>query len=90
MTTTSQAEGSGTVSTHRPSWPALVDDTGNAVEAGGSAARHTRAWSVDAPAVVADCRRLRFRRGVAEAFAVAECGKAGPFLGRPRSLDSGQ
>jgi hypothetical protein len=29
-------------------------------EAGGGAARHTRARSVDAPAVVAGCRRLRF------------------------------
>ncbi len=27
---------------------------------GGGAARHTRAWSVGAPAVVADCRQLRF------------------------------
>jgi hypothetical protein len=34
---------------------------GSVAEAGGGAARHTRAWSVSAPAVVADCRRLRFR-----------------------------
>lgn len=32
----------------------------NVAEAGGGAARHTRAWSVGAPAVMADCRRLRF------------------------------
>jgi len=41
-------------------WLALVDGTGSVVKAGGGAARHTRAWSVGAPAVVADCRRLRF------------------------------
>ncbi|BCM67535.1 hypothetical protein EASAB2608_02869 [Streptomyces sp. EAS-AB2608] len=28
-------------------------------DAGGGAARHTRAWSVGAPTIVADCRRLR-------------------------------
>jgi hypothetical protein len=33
---------------------------GSVAEAGGGTARHTRAWSVGAPAVVADCRRLRF------------------------------
>ncbi len=31
-------------------------------EASRGAARHTRAWSVGAPAIVADCRRLRRRR----------------------------
>lgn len=46
--------------TCRPSWLALVDGTGSVAEAGGGAARHTRAWSADAPTVVADCRRLRF------------------------------
>jgi hypothetical protein len=40
----------------------LVDGTGSVTEAGGDAARHTRAWSVGAPAVVDDCRRLPFRR----------------------------
>lgn len=43
-----------------PPWLALVVHTGSVVKAGGGAARHTRAWSVGAPAVVADCRRLRF------------------------------
>lgn len=33
---------------------------GNVAGTGGGAARHTRAWSVDAPAAVAGCRRLRF------------------------------
>lgn len=33
---------------------------GSVAEAGGGAARHTRAWSVGAPAIVADCRWLRF------------------------------
>src|SRR5690606_37263514 len=31
-------------------------------EASGGTARHTRAWSASAPAIVADCRRLRLRR----------------------------
>lgn len=35
---------------------------GSVAEAGGGTARHTRAWSVGAPTVVADFRRLRFRR----------------------------
>lgn len=41
---------------------ALVNETGSVAEAGGGAARHTRAWSVGATAVVADYRRLMFRR----------------------------
>lgn len=48
------------VFTGRPSRLALVDGTGSVAEAGEGAARHTRAWSVGAPAVVADCRRLRY------------------------------
>jgi hypothetical protein len=59
-TLASQAEGSSTVSTCRPSWLALVDSSGSVVEVGGRAARHTRAWSVGAPAIMADCRRLGF------------------------------
>lgn len=59
----SQAEGSGAGVTGRPSRLALVDGTDSVAEAGGGGARHTRAWSVGAPAVVADCRRLRFKRG---------------------------
>lgn len=34
---------------------------GSVAEAGGGTTRHTRAWSVGAPAVVADCRQLRLR-----------------------------
>jgi hypothetical protein len=52
--------GSGTVAMCRPSWLAPVNGIGSVAEDGGGAARHTRAWSADAPAVVADCRRLRF------------------------------
>lgn len=37
-----------------------LHQTSSLAEAGGGAARHTRAWSAGAPAVVADCRRLRF------------------------------
>lgn len=33
--------------------------SGSVAEASGGAARHMRAWSADAPAVVAGCRRLR-------------------------------
>ncbi len=33
---------------------------GSVTEACGGAAKHTRAWSVHAPIIVADCRRLRF------------------------------
>lgn len=40
--------------------PALVDNTGSVAEVCGGAARHTRAWSVGVPAVVAGCRRLSF------------------------------
>jgi hypothetical protein len=56
----SQAEGSGPVIACWPSWLALADSTGSVVDAGGGTARHTRAWSAGAPAVVAGCRRLRF------------------------------
>lgn len=56
----SQADGSGVVVTCRPSWLALVASADSVVKAGGGAARHTRACSVGAPAVVAGCRRLRF------------------------------
>lgn len=57
-----QAEGSGIVVTGWPSRLALVDGASSVAEAGGGAARHTRAWSVGVLSVVADCRRLRFRR----------------------------
>jgi hypothetical protein len=40
-------------------------------EASGGGARHTRALSVGVLAVVADCRRLRFRRGVSGVLAVS-------------------
>jgi len=40
---------------------AQVNGMGSVTEAGGGGARHTCAWFVDAPAVVADCRRLRLR-----------------------------
>lgn len=59
----SQADGSGSVLTGRPSWLPLDRRHPDSVaEASGSAARHTRAWSVGEPAIVADCRRLRHRR----------------------------
>lgn len=60
-TRASQADGLRSVVTG----PAVAGCSGrrrkpsSVAEAGGGAARHTRAWSVDAPAVVADCRRLR-------------------------------
>lgn len=44
----------------RPTQLAVVDVIDSAVDAGGGAARHTRAWSVGAPTVVADCRLLSF------------------------------
>jgi hypothetical protein len=65
-----------------PSWglgrrrhvPALVACSGrrhgSVVEAGGGTARHTRAWSVGAPAVVAGCLRLRFGLGASKVAAV--------------------
>ncbi|GAB2923999.1 hypothetical protein GCM10027075_25010 [Streptomyces heilongjiangensis] len=59
-TRASQPDGSGTAVTGPPSQLALVNDSGSVAEAGGGAARHTRAWSAGAPAVVADCRRLSF------------------------------
>jgi hypothetical protein len=65
MPEASQAEGLGEADLKvspvaRPARLALVDDTGSVAEAGRGAARHTRTWSVGAPAVVAGCRRLRF------------------------------
>jgi hypothetical protein len=39
----SQAEGSGAVATVPPWWLALFDGTDSVAEAGGGAARHTRA-----------------------------------------------
>lgn len=42
----------------RLSWSTTHPDC--VAEAGGGAARHTRAWSVGAPVVVAGCRWLRF------------------------------
>lgn len=57
-------------------------------ETGGGAARHTRAWSVGAPAVVADCRRLRFVpqpcqiQGAATVNAGAPRSSSRPLLGR--------
>jgi hypothetical protein len=49
---------------HGPVIPASpVDDVSTSVaETSGSPARHTRAWPVGKPAIVADCRRLRHRR----------------------------
>lgn len=58
----SQADGSGVVVAGRPSKVALIDGIGSVAGAGGGTARHTRVSSVDAPTVVADCRRLRSRR----------------------------
>lgn len=45
-----------------PSQLALADGTDSVAEAGGGAARHTRAWSVGRLAIVADRRRSRYRR----------------------------
>jgi hypothetical protein len=49
---------------------ALAVETGSLAEAGGGAARHTRAWSVGAPAIVAGCRQLRFGLGASKVPAV--------------------
>ncbi|GAA2190725.1 hypothetical protein GCM10009787_00900 [Streptomyces bangladeshensis] len=48
----------------------LAVETGSVAEAGGGTARHTRAWSVGALAVVAGCRRLRFGLGASKVPAV--------------------
>ena len=64
----------------RPSWLAPGEGTGSVAEAGGGAARHTRAWLVDAPAVVADCRRLKVQAGRSEG---AEGQSSAAELGRP-------
>lgn len=45
----------------RGSLPWSTTHPDSVAEAGGGAAKHTRAWSVGARAVVAGCRRLRFR-----------------------------
>lgn len=81
------AEGSVAVVTGRPSCLALVDGTSSVAEAIGGAARHR---SVGAPAVVAGCRRLRFGLGASRMSAAKQAREAGPSLGRPRSLNSGQ
>lgn len=73
----------GPVVTGRPSRLALVDGSDSVAEARGGGARHTRAWSLGAPAVVAGCRRLRFRRGVSKVPAVSRAGRSwavsGPY-----------
>jgi hypothetical protein len=51
---------------------ALLWSTANsAAQAGGGAARHTLACTVDCPTTVADCRRLRFRRAPSKVLAVS-------------------
>ncbi|GGS48806.1 hypothetical protein GCM10010253_23880 [Streptomyces badius] len=86
-TRASQVEDSGIVVTGRPSWLALVDSTSSAAEAGGGTTRHTRAWSVDAPTIVADCRRLRFGRGASQASAVSRVRQSWAVQGRSAVAD---
>lgn len=67
--------------------PSAGRRNGNVVKPGGGATRHTRAWSANVPAIVADCRRLRSRRsGIEGAGRQPSAAK----LGRPRPLGSGQ
>lgn len=54
-------------------------------EAGGGAARHTRAWLVGRPAVVADCRRLRLSQTASKVPAIAPTA-AGPRTDQCRAV----
>ncbi len=57
----SQAAGSRTVVTRRPSRLTLVDGTGSVAESGGARSKAYARRSVDVLTVAADCRRLRPR-----------------------------
>lgn len=64
--------------------------TDSAAEVGGGAARHTRAWSVGAPAVVADCLRLRFTRGASKVLAVSRARQDWAVRGCPTAANDDQ